>query len=205
MTARRLTKAGAAYERTTSFHEAAHACAAIALRIPFAKVIINVGQALPGGRMCYDKAHLKFWRLLQDGHRKDPAVIDYVHRRLVVAFAGAAAQRRYAPSSNWYGDTDWEAANTWLQYLLVGPPEPEEGEDFYDDATGDYYGDVRELPLRLLVDRKTLGAYHAEFTGRAAVLVKKLFPEIKIVAAQLLKRKVLTQSQVRRLMNRARR
>jgi hypothetical protein len=75
MTARRLTKAGAAYERTTSFHEAAHACAAIALRIPFAKVIINVGQALPGGRMCYDKAHLKFWRLLQDGHRKDPAVI----------------------------------------------------------------------------------------------------------------------------------
>jgi hypothetical protein len=64
---------------------------------------------------------------------------------------------------------------------------------------------VRTLPLRLLIDRKTLGAYHAEFTGRAAALVNKLFPEIKIVAAALLKRKSLTQADVRRLMNRARR
>jgi|SRR5580693_1704399 hypothetical protein len=73
--------------------------------------------------------------------------------RLVVAFAGGAAQRKYAPTSDWHGDTDWEAANTWLQYLLVGPPE--EREDSYDDATGDYWGDVRKLPLRLLIDRKT--------------------------------------------------
>jgi hypothetical protein len=64
---------------------------------------------------------------------------------------------------------------------------------------------VRTLPLRLPIDRKTLGAYHAEFTGRAAALVNKLFSEIKIVAAALLKRKSLTQADVRRLMNRARR
>src|SRR5580658_962792 len=83
MTARRLTKAGAAYERTTSLHEAAHACAAIALRIPFAKVIINVGPSLPGGGMCYAEAHEKVLRLLKAGHRrKDPAVIDYVHRKI---------------------------------------------------------------------------------------------------------------------------
>ena len=114
MTARRLTKAGAAYERTTSFHEAAHACAAIALRIPFAKVIINVGPSLPGGGMCYAEAHEKVLRLLKAGHRrKDPAVIDYVHRKISCGLCRGAAQRKYAPTSDWHGDTDWEAANTW--------------------------------------------------------------------------------------------
>jgi hypothetical protein len=48
-------------------------------------------------------------------------------------------------------------------------------------------------------------AYRAALEARAAALVKKLWPEIQQVAHALLKHKTLTQAQVRRLMNRARR
>jgi hypothetical protein len=48
-------------------------------------------------------------------------------------------------------------------------------------------------------------AYRAELEARSKALVARLWPAIQIVAAALLKRKTLTQAEVRRLMNRARR
>ena len=68
--------------------------------------------------------------------------------------AGAVAQRRYAPRSDWWqgGSSDRESADSWLQRLISGPPEyddppvPEGIEPFYDNE--DWYRPHRILKSR---------------------------------------------------------
>jgi hypothetical protein len=222
MNKRRLTKAEAGYERrTAAYHEAGHACVAVELRIAFTKVVIY-GPGLGGQIHCSKKVHDRFWRLLQEGHHQDSHVIDFAERRIVMSFAGEVAQRRYAPKSDWRDGSrsDRKDVDEWLQRLIAGPsnyegctpPWGRERDDYYDDETGDFYGDIEPKrdddafwyqPHRLL-SRKTLDAYHAKYEARATALVKQLWPEIKIVAAALLKRQTLTERQVRKLMADAR-
>jgi hypothetical protein len=219
MTARRMTKAEAADERRTAHHEAGHACVAVELRIAFTKVVIYA-PGLGGQIHCSID---RFWQLLREGHHKDPHVIDFAERKMVMSFAGLVAQRRYAPKSDWFAGsrTDRKSIDRWLQKLIAGPADYEgffpawghTRDDFYDDETGDFYGDIKPkkdddafwYKPDSLLDRKTLDAHHAKYEARARDLVRELWAEIKIVAAALLKRKVLTERQVRELMNRARR
>jgi hypothetical protein len=222
MTKRRLTKAEAADERVTATHESAHACVAIELGIAFMKIVINDPGF--GGQIHWSKkTHYKFWQWLREGHHQDPTVINWVERLMVASFAGAVAERRYAPKSDWRGGSrsDRKSVDKWLQKLIAGPsnyegfgpPWGRTRDDYYDDETGDFYGDIEPkrnddaywyTPDRLL-SRKTLDAHHAKYEARARDLIRKLWPEIKIVAAAWLKRKTLTELQVRRLTNRVRR
>lgn len=223
MTARRAPTAD---ERTTSIHEAGHACAAIALGIEFSTVdIINKKDRRGCIHYITDKgtaAH-NVWCRLQDGCHKDPAIIAYVERRIVTHFAGTVAQRRYAPNSYWREDAsgDLKGSDMYLQRLIAGPPDWEDNdapyrqgrEDYYDEETGDFWGDsmVPEhddtaywYPPDRIVDAKTLAACHAKFDARTKALVRELWPEIKAVAGALLKKKVLSQAEVLRLMTEAR-
>jgi hypothetical protein len=223
MTKRRLTEAVRdADERVTSFHEAGHGCASVELKIKFTLIDI-IPNEIEGslGRIHWPDD--KFWCLLQDGHHQDPTVINWVERRMVASFAGAAAQRRYAPRSNWRygGSADRKSADKWIQKLIAGPsnyegdtpPWGRERDDYYDDETNDFFGDIEPKPddnahwytPDRLLDRKTLDVHHAKYRVRAEALVRELWPEIRCVARALLKHKTLTESQVRRLMNRTRR
>jgi hypothetical protein len=218
--------------RITSFHESGHGCTAVALGLRFKSISIipdrsdhSLGHIDWGDDFC--------WRLLrEEGNNKKSHVIDLVQCRIVTNFAGIAAQRRFAPWSDWRHDssTDRAGADEFFQMLIVGPPDWENpnpaapwraGEDFYDDESGDFYGDVDWIPgkphdpnLRgnealyppdKILDRKTFDSLHARFRIRAAVLVARLWSKIQIVADELLQRKVLSFDEVRRLMNRARR
>jgi hypothetical protein len=177
--------------RIAAFHEAGHACVCVELRVPFRKVdIISNGKRF--GRVYSRKSRAAF----PDDHT-DPRVIDWVERAIIVDFAGGIAQRRYAPRSDW-------AYAMGHNGLALDP--------CYGDIPTTYhvkvaYGtDLYNINGRL----KTLGrygdaAYRVELEARAAALVRELYPAIKVVAAALLKHRTLTQSQVRRLMNRARR
>ena len=206
MTVRRLTKAEAGYERLTSIHEAAHSCVSIALRFPFRKVDI-IPRENRSGRMYVRRKRKSVF--VKNGHndaargklwceRTERNFIDRCERKIIVDFAGGIAQRRYAPRSNWlYG---------------MGHDGLVKQELYYDVPVITYHVKVGcgsdldniDAALRAL-KRHGDTAYRAELEARSKALVKKLFPEIQIVARALLKKKVLTQAEVRRLMNRARR
>jgi hypothetical protein len=103
---------------------------------------------------------------------------DQIERSIIVGFAGGLAEHRFAPRSNW--------ARAMGGLSLAGT-------------------DLDRIDARLrMLGRHGDAAYRAELEARAAALVKKLYPEIKFVAAALLKRKVLTQAQVKKLMADAR-
>lgn len=165
-----------------SIHELSHACVAIELRVGFRKVDIirrgDVSGALLESRVIFPSD-------------------DQIERSIIVGFAGGLAQRRFAPRSNWARAMGHDGL----------APDP-----CYDDGPTSYhvkvaYGtDLHNINERL----KTLGrygdaAYRAQLEARSAMLVCKLRLEIKIVAAELLKRRTLTQAEVRRLMIRGRR
>jgi hypothetical protein len=168
-------------------HESGHAVVSIALKIPFTKVDILPDKKFAGA---LHHPKMKAYPDLAD---------DWNERYIIMLFAGGIAQRRFAPRSHWrYG---------------VGAEGFER--DYYYDEDGDLAwvdSPIRGTDFAQIADRLvSLGrysddaAYRAELEARAKALVKKLYPEIKFVAAELLKRRTLTQTQVRRLMNRARR
>ena len=202
-----------------------HAVVAIVLGIEFIKVDI-IEKPAWRGRIQYDmtfgSSAFNAWRRLQERHHQDPAVIALVERLLITSFAGAAAQRRYAPNSYWDKDagSDLNGSDLYLQRLLAGPPDFDDDsklapfDDFYDDESGDYYGDSAFpdqddikfwYPPERIVDEQTLKAQHAKFDARAKSLVREHWPAIQRVARALLKKKVLSQAEVCRLMNHARR
>jgi hypothetical protein len=173
-----------------------------------------------------------FWRLLrEEGNHKKSHVIGLVEQRIVTNFAGIAAQRRVAPWSDLRHDSksDRAATDEFFQRLIVGPPDYSnpnpaapwrEGEDYYDDETNDFYGDVHWIrgepfnpsggnaswyPPEKILDRKSFDALHARFRIRAAALVARLWPQIQVVAAELIKHRILSCADVRKLMHRARR
>jgi hypothetical protein len=166
-------------------HESGHAVVSIALKIPFTKVDILPDKNFAGTVHHTNKAYSD----LAD---------DWNERYIIMLFAGGIAERRFAPRSHWrygmgaegferdyYYDEDGDLA--WVDG-------PISGTDFAQIADRlvslDHYGDA---------------AYRAELEARAAALVARLWPEIKLVAGHLLKRETLTQTEVRRLMSRARR
>ena len=109
----------------TSVHEAGHGCAAVAFGLRFEKIHIapkqnghTLGSIGWGG--------LDFcWLLLRRKGNEDPRIVNLVQRRIVVSFAGIAAQRRVVAGTTdiWYdGYSDRAAADAWLQRLIAGPP-----------------------------------------------------------------------------------
>jgi hypothetical protein len=223
--ARNARRIPTADERVTSFHEAGHACIAVELKIRFTTIDIVKNDSDNGsGHIFYNNKECeKFRHLLQDGHHTEPRVVDWVHRKIIVSFAGAVAQRRYAPNSDWrrgmgragVSPEEWFAGardgldlaniNSYLQRLVVGPPSykerlrPEGIIPFGDDDD-----DERWYPPNRRLDHKALKPYHAEFEARAKALVRELWPQIQRVAGALLKKKVLSQAEVLRLMTEAR-
>jgi hypothetical protein len=187
----------------TAFHESGHVCAAVALKLKFTTVDIIPNE--DKGRLgCVHQISDEIWKRLWD--HTNPRVIKLVERQIVVDLAGAAAERRFEPRSNWLhgSKTDRENVDIWLQRLISGPPDadypfeiPEGIEPFYDDE--DWY------PPHRLLDRKTLDNYHAKYSARATALVEQLWPKIQIVAAALLERKTLSYAEVCKLMTEARR
>ena len=116
--------------------------------------------------------------------------IDLAERLLTASFAGQAAQRRFAPNSDWEESAtgDLSNSNLYLQRLLAGAPDFEDTskfapyDDYFDEESGDYYGDSAFpdqddikfwYPPERIVDEKTLKAQHAKFDARAKALVKK--------------------------------
>jgi hypothetical protein len=178
--------------RITAHHEGGHGCSAIVLGLKFESIDIihdpddNLRGQIKG---------------LQ--HDDSNTVVD---RRIIVLHAGAMAQRRYAPTSAWHLECSGDrlSATARLQEMYGEPPQETGFSDYYDDESGDFYGDIEYLPGRP-VDDHTLDILHARYRIRAAVLVNRLWPQIRIMARELFHRKVLSFDEVRRLMNRARR
>jgi hypothetical protein len=189
MTRRQLTRRQATSERKTAYHEGGHSVVAIELKIPFTKVDI-IEDDTGVGHIHY-KSHT------------DARTVDWLERRIIVALAGGMAERRYAPASDWrwgMGHEGLERDVALSSYEIDNPPEPT---TFHVKTThgSDLY-DVNEWLYELGRDRDD--AYRADLEARARALVRKLWPQIQIVAAALLKRKRLTQWQVRKLMADAR-
>jgi len=165
--------------------------------------------------------------MMQDGHHADPRVIDFVERKLVTFMAGMAAQRRFAPWSDWRGDAGYTGSgfkawrgkrartrdkcdvrdfNIWLQRLVVGPPDWETCLPHQRDAFRPFPLDSEWLyPRHRVLSNKALKPYHLKFGRRAEALVDRLWPQIETVAATLIEKKVLSQAQVRRLVKAPRR
>jgi hypothetical protein len=189
MTARRPTRREMQCLRKAAWHEAGHVCVCVELRAPFRKVdIISNGDRF--GRVYSRKSRAAF----SDDHT-DPRVIDWVERSIIVGFAGGLAQRRFAPRSNWARSMG-ENGTQELHY----------GDDNIVSHVKVAYGtDLHNINERLrMLGRYGDAAYRAELEARAAALVRELWPQIRTVAAALLKKKVLSQAEVRRLMNRPR-
>jgi hypothetical protein len=201
MTARRMLSA---VERVTSYHEAGHACVSVALRIPFTKVDI-IPQKDHSGWIRNRKSRAAFLKNVNPSddpfywvERKiDPRLVDWVERRIICIFAGGIAERRYAPRSDWASGMGHDGLDR----------------DYYRDEDGDLVcftspwiapdSDLHHIEERLeFLGRHGDTAYRAQLEERSKSLVRELWPEIKIVAAALLKYRTLTQAQVRQLMKR---
>jgi hypothetical protein len=186
---KRQSADGAGSTRRTAYHESGHACGCIELRVPFRKVDIIKRRDNSG------MVYIRKSRANLPNDRTDPRVIDSVERNIITDFAGGLAERRFAPRSNW--------AHAMGHDGFAQDP-------YYDDGPTTYhvkvaYGsDLHNINKQL----KTLGrygdaAYRAALEARAAALVRELWPGIQCVARALLKNKVLSQAEVRRLMTAA--
>jgi hypothetical protein len=179
-------------EPRSAFHEAGHACVCIELRMSFRTVdIIHRGDQF--GVVIRRKSRAKF---LADF--TDPRTIDWVERDILVSFAGGIAQRRFAPRSRWA--------------RAMGHDGLEQDCYYGDDEPTTYYvkigqgSDLQRIENMLVVlGRRGDDAYREQLETRAENLVRELWPEICAVSKVLLRKKVLTQAEVRRIMNRARR
>jgi hypothetical protein len=183
------TRREAAFDRLTAYHEAGHAVAHIYLSVRFKRV--HLCHAKTGGGFL-DGVRVPFFKSEAD---RDC----WFENDTIVTFAGPLAERRYAPRSNWregmghdgvqklyYGEDDV------VSYVRVARGSDLEYIRRNLEALGYYHGEAR-------------GAYQSKLEARAKALVKQLWPQIQIVAAALLKRKVLSEADVRKLMAGARR
>jgi hypothetical protein len=204
MTARRSALIQQQY--TTAIHEAGHGASAVALGLRFKKLYIDPKQNRRTlGEINWGDVDTT-WELLRE-KSKDPRIIALVQRRIVTNFAGIAAQCRVAAGTTdlcYDSHSDRSAADAWLQRLIAGPPN-------FDDPRIPFVKGIsncrREFwyPPKKLVSRKTLDAYHSRFRARAAALVARIWPQIEIVAEELIQQKVLSFDEVHRLMSRAQR
>jgi hypothetical protein len=184
-------------KHTTSIHEAGHACAAVALGLRFKTVDIIAGKGRRG-RIIWPRDWLRDpWRLLQDeGNNQNPRIVDLAKRRIAVTFAGSAAQRRVVAGATdlwWDAYSDRAVADRWLQRLIAGPPDY--GPKWELDRYATWY------PPERFLSNNTLDDHHSRYRARAAALIARLWPQIERVAAELIRRKVLSFDEVRRLMN----
>jgi hypothetical protein len=186
----------AGWWRCVAIHEGGHACVAVKLRIGFRSVHIFDGPD-GGARGFVSGRRTKLKIDLSDARYRD-----FLERQIVVDFAGGMAQRRYTGNSNWeygMGHNGIERVPD-LCYDIIPP------NTYTDRVKTEPDSDLDNINKRLnYLGRHGDDAYRAELEARAFALVKELWPEIKIVAAALLKHKVLSAAEVRRLMKRARR
>jgi hypothetical protein len=200
MIKRRPTRREMQHLRTVAFHEAAHAVVSVELKDAFTTVdiIIDDERDSAGTLRRSRSTFPKFVTGMP--YRSTPLpngrAVDWIERRILVEFAGGLAQRRYAPRSDWL----WGMGHDGIE----SGPCYDDGADTYHVKTA-YRSDLYHIDEWL----KRLGrygdeAYRAELEARSKFLVARLWPDIQRVAKVLLKKKVLTQSQVCRLMNRAR-
>jgi hypothetical protein len=173
-------------------HEAGHAVVAVELKDRFKTVDIVANERRAGGvhRGLYPK-------FMREGCTDDARLFAWIERRILVEFAGGMAQRRHAPRSNWAYGMGHDGLEPDLCY--------DDGADTYHVKAA-YGSDLCHIDkwLRRL-GRHGDDVYRSKLEARAKALVREQWPAIRRVAAALLKKKVLSQADVRRLMNRARR
>jgi ATP-dependent Zn protease len=152
MTWRQYDKAASAY------HEGGHATVAVLIDKPFKTVSIIFRKGTKGA-MDYDS---EFW---EEGRFLKPEV------SLLTAFAGARAQRRFAPNSKWRssGITDVNNAAAWLE-------------------------------KRHGIKGEELHALMTRVDARTCELVEKHWDDICRVAAALLAHGTMTENEVRRVL-----
>jgi hypothetical protein len=204
MSARRLTRREMQRLRTVAWHEAGHACVAVELKDAFTTVDIigndfgsagAVRRSMPLPKFATGMAYRS--TPLPKG-RANVRVVNWIEQRILLEFAVGIAQRRYAPRSDWaYG---------------MGHDGIKRQDLHYDDVITTYRVKTAYRSGLYHINEwlKRLGrygdeTYRAKLEARSKVLVRELWPDIQRVAKVLLKKKVLTQAQVRRLMIRARR
>ena len=91
--------------RATAYHEAGHAVIAVLLDVGFEKVTIN-GDERAAGRIIYVNPEPEIREARGGGDRDDPRVKQSAKNALIVTLAGAIAQRRFSPRSDWrFGST----------------------------------------------------------------------------------------------------
>ena len=193
-----------AEKRITSYHEAGHCCSAVALNLPFTSVdIIPNPDENKLGRILWSYP-AEWW-----SPNPKPHVIKAIENKQVALLAGAEAQWRFAPYSFWRasGAGDRWMVDRLLRQLIVGPVTYDDPayEPFYDEESGDYYGDMTGVayyaPGRLeKMETPAARGYRIMLDLRAVMLVRRLWPQIERVAEVLFRRKVLRRDEVVRLM-----
>jgi len=166
----------------TAYHEAGHTVAAIVLDVGFEKVTI-VGDEVANGRIIYEDPDPEITEAWEFGDRADPAVIEWAEKSIIVAFAGAAAQRRFAPRSHWrYAQTgEYELPNFGK---VVSP-----------------HSDLSKV-IRMIDDmgRSDDAVYYKELEARAEALVEKNWPLIVKLADTLVWQKTMYADDVCQLL-----
>ena len=164
-----MTHTAAATIEITAYHEAGHAVAAVLLERPFSKVDI-VGDQVAAGRIIYED-------------RPDPpdqsTKAQWAEHDLIVTLAGAVAQRRFSPDSDWrHGMGQGEKLTAPRSDL----PRLDRPSDFQTVILG-----IADLGYT----REAAVAYRAELQARAEALIEDLWPAVKQVAEALLEHKTL--------------
>jgi len=166
--------------RATAYHEAGHAVAAIYLNVSIEKVDI-IGHERAAGRVIYadpDQAEQEIIDMWNAGDRDDARVVQWVEHRLIVTLAGAIAQRRFSPCSDWkYG----------MGHDNIAMP----GSDIQT-----VIGRIDELGFR----GKVAATYRAYLEAQAEALIIKHWPAIKKLAETLLWRKIMDADEVHQLL-----
>jgi hypothetical protein len=167
-----LTIAGPHY-RAVAIHEGAHAAMHVYLGVPFKRVFIRHPKTRRAYVDCNDSSRLASNADLQRWLEHDS----------IISFAGALAERRYAPRSNWREGLGYHPAGNGKLY---------KGSDL-----SHINDNIRRLGMH---HKPSIVAYKSMLAWRAATLVKRLWPQIRLIAAVLFEYETLTEDQVRALM-----
>jgi hypothetical protein len=163
--------------QATAYHEAGHTVAAAYLSQAFSKVSI-IGNATAAGYVVNEDPGPKILEAWGAGDRDDARVVQWIERSLIVTLAGAIAQRRFSPRS------DWRQGMGHAKLAVPG-------------------SDIQTVIRRIddLGHRgKVAATYQAYLEARAEALVAAHWPEIQKVAEALLEHKTLDVDEVHEIL-----